>query len=217
MQASRVWLIRHGQTNWNTQHRWQGHVPTPLNARGLIQAEQLGEHLKGESIHAVYSSDLPRAYQTAEAIAAPHRLQPIADERLREINVGVFQGLFPDEIEAYYPQEITAWRTEDFDYAPPNGESRRAMQDRAVAAFHDLAQRHHNESIAIVSHGGTLRLILRKLFEQNPAIGSRIPIPNTSYTVLDWADDAWHLTTLTAVDHLSESLQIGGNTGESAL
>jgi broad specificity phosphatase PhoE len=131
MPVNRVLLIRHGQTDWNTQHRWQGHAPTSLNAAGHAQARALGEYLRDQSIGGIWSSDLSRAMQTAQAVAAYQNLTPIPEARLRELDVGVFQALFPDELAELYPDELAAWRSADLDYAPPRGESRRSQIGRA--------------------------------------------------------------------------------------
>jgi alpha-ribazole phosphatase len=216
MSSSRVWLIRHGQTDWNTQHRWQGHVPTSLNAHGHTQARALGAHLQHEHIGEVYSSDLPRALQTAQPIAAYRNTQPIIDSRFREVNVGVFQALFPDELEELYPTELAAWRSGDRDYAPPGGESRNAMTKRAMAAFHDVANSSKHDGIAIVTHGGTIRLMLPAICPNDDKLQEKIPVPNTSYTLLERVGGKWHIVKLTATPHLADN-DASANTAESAL
>ncbi|MEL6268822.1 MAG: histidine phosphatase family protein [Chloroflexota bacterium] len=216
MPANRVWLIRHGETDWNTQHRWQGHAPTSLNASGHAQARSLGSHLRDEPIGVVYSSDLPRAFQTAQPIAAAHNLNPISDPRFREINVGVFQALFPDELAELYPNELAAWRTGNRDYAPPAGESRNATTERAMAGFSEVTDNADVGGIAIVTHGGTIRLMLPVICPNDPKLQGKIPVPNTSYTLLERSGDRWYIVELTATPHLEDG-GAGGNTAESSL
>jgi 2,3-bisphosphoglycerate-dependent phosphoglycerate mutase len=216
MPATRVWLIRHGQTDWNTQHRWQGHAPTSLNAMGHEQARALGLYLRDAPIEAVYTSDLPRALQTAQAVAAYHNLEPIVETRFREINVGVFQALFPDELAELYPAELASWRSGDTTYAPPGGESLNQVQQRAMQAFADVVARDNGDHIAIVTHGGTIRQMLKGICSDDPAVAGKIPVPNTSYTLLRRDDDRWRVEQLTVTPHLPQG-STGGNTSQSSL
>ena len=216
MPAHRVWLIRHGRTDWNDQHRWQGHVPTSLNAEGHRQARLLATHLKDEAIGTVYSSDLPRALQTAQAVASMLELVPVVDERLREVNVGVFQALFPDELQELYPDELARWRSDDLDYAMPGGESLRALQNRIVQAFDDITDKAGHSEIAIVTHGGTLRRLVQHLAADGPHAGDHLRFANTSYTVVSRADDnRWNIDQVAATDHLSAS-SAKGNTSQTS-
>ncbi|MEM6529751.1 MAG: histidine phosphatase family protein [Chloroflexota bacterium] len=215
MPANRVWLIRHGETDWNTQHRWQGHAPTSLNATGHEQARALGAYLRDKSIGMVYSSDLPRAFQTAQPIAAAHNLAPISDMRFRELNVGVFQALFPDELAALYPDELAAWRSGDMNYAPPGGETRNHMLDRAMAGFTDGTEGASTDNIAIVTHGGTIRLMLPAICPEDPKLQEKIPVQNTSYTLLERGSERWRVVELTVTPHLQGGAV--GNTAESSL
>lgn len=216
MPVQRVWLIRHGQTDWNVQHRWQGHAPTSLNATGHEQARALGLHLRDQPIGAVYTSDLPRTLQTAQTIAAYHNLEPILAPAFREMNVGVFQALFPDELAELYPAELAAWRSDDMDYAPPSGESRNAVRQRAAEAFHTVTADDEHDEIAIVTHGGTIRLLLPAICAGDPQVEGKLPVPNTSYTLLVRTGDGWRVEELTATPHLPEG-DSGGNTSQSSL
>src|SRR5574338_121077 len=113
----RLLLIRHGQTDWNVEGRWQGHLDEPLNAAGVKQAQALGDYLRERPISAVYSSDLGRARVTAERIAEPHGLSVNTDARWREQNLGVFQGLTTSEINGKYPDEMRQLRENYLDFA----------------------------------------------------------------------------------------------------
>ncbi|GAB4543428.1 MAG: hypothetical protein Fur002_15400 [Anaerolineales bacterium] len=105
-----LWLIRHGQTDWNLLGKWQGQAPDapPLNEMGIAQALAVRGQLPEGKFSAIYSSDLLRAKQTAELIAAPLGLTVILDSRLREINLGAWEGMLSDDIQAQYPQELEA-------------------------------------------------------------------------------------------------------------
>lgn len=196
-----VYLIRHGESDWNVARRWQGFAPTGLNDAGRRQAQALADFLRGQPIHAVYSSDLPRALETARILGAALGVTPQVDTRWREINVGVFQGLTTAEAEQHYPAELAAWRADRPDYRVPNGESRRELQDRAAAAWQDVTAGAGGGAAAVVSHGGTIRLLLHRLF--GPEVFDGRPLPNTSITTLARAaDGGWALAGAGETPHL---------------
>lgn len=146
-------LVRHGQTDWNLEGRYQGQSDVPLNQKGLEQARSLAERLKGETFYAIFSSDLTRARQTAEPIAnllgLPIQLEP----GLREINQGQWEGVLVEDIKARYA-EIWSKRTEDpANVRPPGGETVREVATRVYAALDNIARRFPNGQVLIVSHG----------------------------------------------------------------
>jgi alpha-ribazole phosphatase len=154
-------LVRHGETDWNRDGRWQGHADAPLNERGREQARMLADELGDEDVAAVYSSDLSRARETAEIIA--ERLggpRVKADDRLREVNVGGWSGLTTAEIHARFPDEVDRWRAGDRAHTFDGGESYAVMGERVVAALEDIATRHPDEQVLVVLHGGPIRALL---------------------------------------------------------
>lgn len=202
MRIERVLLIRHGQTDWNMEGRWQGCLPIPLNDIGRAQARALGEYLRGRPIRAVYSSDLARALDTATLIGAPLGITPTPDERLREFQLGVFAGHRRDELMALFPNEWDAFHTDHWNYIIPEGESRRALQTRMYAALQDIAANGPGPEVALVSHGGGLGLLLQKLFGETPEIRN-IRLENTSVTTIEREGDGWRLAEIAAVTHLA--------------
>lgn len=200
----RIYLIRHGETDWNAERRWQGIEPTDLNDAGRRQAHALARYLHHRQIGAIYSSDLPRALETARILGAAVDVTPVVDVRWREINVGVFQGLTGEEVELRYPEAIAAWRVDDLDYRIPQGESRRDLMTRAYAAWQDmLANNSAGREVAVVSHGGTIRLLLRRLLGDRVYDG-RGALPNTSITTLAGSDHAgWRLEGVGEIPHLA--------------
>jgi broad specificity phosphatase PhoE len=153
-------LVRHGETDWNRDGRWQGHADAPLNDRGREQGRALASELAGEDIAAVYSSDLARARETAEIMAARLGGPVSVDRRLREVDVGGWSGLTMDEIEARFPEEITRWRAEDPHHTFDGGESYSAMGERVVAALEEIAANHPDGQVLVVLHGGPIRAVL---------------------------------------------------------
>lgn len=204
-------LIRHGETDWNRELRFQGHVDVPLNDIGHEQARRLALRLAAEPVHALISSDLQRARQTAHAVAnhSPQTrpLEPVLEGALREQHFGVVDGMRVPDIQARYPQEWAQWIRFDADYAFVGGESMRQFHARVVAAVRALAQRHPGQTLAVVTHGGVLDMIYRTARDL-PLSGPRASdIPNAGLNrvrlqgerieIVSWADTQ-HLTGMPA-------------------
>jgi broad specificity phosphatase PhoE len=148
-----ILLARHGETDWNLEHRVQGHTDRPLNNTGREQARALAEELTGEDVDAVYASDLARALDTARAIAEPRGLPVIPVPELRERDFGTWEGLLDDEILARFPQARTGpWG---------DAETVEELEERVLAALRRIAEQHPDEQVLVVSHGGPLRAVLR--------------------------------------------------------
>jgi len=154
-----LYLIRHGETDWNVEGRWQGHADVPLNERGLQQAAQIAQKLTGAGLAAIYSSDLQRAQETAQAISAATRLPVQTDPRLREINQGEWQGLLAEEVEARYGDILRRRRLDPLDTGPPGGETVKQVLGRVIAAIDEIRRHHPLERVAVVSHGFALALV----------------------------------------------------------
>ncbi len=201
MSVRRAYLIRHGQTAWNLAGRWQGFESVPLNETGIAQARALADYWQ-QPLDALYSSDLSRAWQTAQSLGSKLSLVPTVDPRLREHNLGIFQGMTMDEIDVRYPDHLAAMRADYFGFLIPNGESRRQLQDRAFTAFTDITAQ-SDDAVAIVSHGGTLKVLLLRLFGELPDLRAA-HIDNTSITTLERTGSGWRLVELAATPHLSQ-------------
>jgi probable phosphoglycerate mutase len=156
----RILLARHGETLFNVEGRWQGQSDSPLTARGLAQARELGRALSADTIVAVYTSDLGRAMQTAQEVAAPHGLTVCADVRLREIKTGGFTHKNWAEIDAEYPGLRLAWREAPGRMRLPDGETLLEAQTRALAFFDEVMPHHADQTIVVISHGGIGAAIL---------------------------------------------------------
>jgi broad specificity phosphatase PhoE len=136
-------LVRHGETDWNAEGRLQGHTDRPLNEYGRRQARALAERLAGDDISAVYASDLSRARETAEILAAPLGLPVVLEPGLRERNWGSWEGL-------------TGSERDRVEYV---GEAPEEHAERVLAAVRAIADRHVGEKIVVVTHGGSLRRV----------------------------------------------------------
>ncbi len=156
-------LIRHGQSVGNAEGRFGSHGPTPLTALGLKQAEALAGVLANEPLVALYSSDLHRAVQTAMPTAKRLGLKLETDVRLRERNVGQFEGLSFLEAEKLFPVEYAGMMSRDPDSRPPGGENHHECLTRVRAACDEIVARHPRGRIGIISHAMTLNQLLRSL------------------------------------------------------
>ena len=205
MQIERVYIVRHGETDYNATGRWQGALDIPLNALGRQQAAHLAQYLhsQGETVDRIYTSDLTRARETADIVAQAFGLEAHVELRLRETNVGVFQGLTNHEIDAQHAAIRHLWNNDD-DYVIPTGESRNQVKQRMMEVWHEwtghLALRH----LMIVSHGGAIRWLLRGLF---PNIDhDSYHLPNTSLTIVQRTETGWTLERVGTVIHLPTDL-----------
>jgi broad specificity phosphatase PhoE len=205
MPPERILLIRHGETDWNAEERWQGFAPTELNALGHRQAAVLADYLAQRPIAAIYSSDLPRTWQTAVPLARVLGLEPQPDPRWREINLGVFQGLTIAEMEQQYPDEVLARKADLWGYVYPQGESRRDLANRARAAWEQVVANASGKEVAVISHGGTIRSLLWDLFGEDGDEKLHQPITNTSITTIEVAAGQYVLHTVGETPHLANA------------
>ncbi len=152
-------LVRHGETDWNVAGRYQGQADVPLNAVGQRQAVQLGAALADEPVAALYTSDLPRTFQTATKIASHHDVALQTDARLREPHYGQFQGLTYAQMQALDEAAFHAW----YPYRqqpPPGGEPVTQVVGRINGFLADVQQRHPHQTVIAVSHGELLQTLL---------------------------------------------------------
>lgn len=157
---NRMILIRHGETDWNIEGRWQGQIDVPLNAIGMKQADEIAQSMLGKKIGAIYSSDLMRARQTAEVIGKALGLKVNLDHRLREIHQGDWQGLLISEIQQRYHDEFTKRKKDPLAVAPPGGETARQVQERVLEFIEDISEYYSNMNILVVSHGFAIAMII---------------------------------------------------------
>jgi broad specificity phosphatase PhoE len=150
-----ILLARHGETDWNSERRWQGHADQPLNDVGREQARALAATLADRAIDVVYSSDLARAHETAVIVADRLGLPVEVDPGLREVDVGDWSGRLLTEIEAVDPEGFQRWRQGH--KAWNGGESYEEMGERVVGAVLGLAGRHPGQTVLVVTHGGSIR------------------------------------------------------------
>ena len=163
---TRLYLIRHGETDWNRQGRWQGQADVPLNDRGREQARQVAEKLAEVPFDAIYTSDLIRASEVARIIARAKgdRIPIVLEPRLREIHQGEWQGLLVQEIQSRYAEAFRQRRMDPLMVAAPGGETALQVRQRALQAVRDLLAAYPNGNVALVSHGFTIAVLLTHFY-----------------------------------------------------
>jgi broad specificity phosphatase PhoE len=174
--ATWIYLVRHGQTVWNEEGRLCGSSDVPLSDEGLAQARKLAARLKDIGIAAIYSSPLLRARQTAEAIAAHHRVEVKIEPDLREIDYGDWEGLKVADVLEQFPEIEKLRREEPMKFAAPNGEPMRRFAERVISAIQRVAASHADETICVVAHQTVNRFILCWIL-QSPHPSHRISSP----------------------------------------
>lgn len=202
-------LIRHGQSQANVEGRMQGWLDSPLSDTGRAEADALVRRLvrDGWPISAIYASDLLRAAQTAERLAAALGLPVVLDRRLREYGIGQLTGVVYRDIEFLYPDIWRGWHASNDLVPVPGEEGWPAMNERVSAALADLLAAHDTRAagtaVAVVTHGGTIRTLLSHLLQLN--VGGRLPFEfrNGSLTVVDLGRGQPVLTLLNDICHLN--------------
>lgn len=199
---TRVILVRHGETLWNLEMKYQGHCDVALTEKGIKQAELAANSLAKESISAVYASDLCRAFATAESIANKHNLQVAAIPELREINFGQWEGLTYDNINNQWSDIMAKLFTHPDEIEIPDGETFREVKERATIALSKLIQKHPNETIVVVSHGGTIRTILCAVLNIHLNHLWSIKQDNTAINILEYYDNQALVSLVNSTSHL---------------
>jgi len=197
-QATRVLAIRHGETEWNVDGRIQGQLDVPLNATGQWQVHRLALAVSDEGIDAIYSSDLLRAFETAQAVARGCGRPIVTDIGLRERGFGVFEGLSYAEINERWPELAERWRRRDPDFGAEGGETLREFSARSVATVSRLAALHPGQTIAVVSHGGVMDCLYRaaahvaldapRSWQLGNAAINRLLYTPQGFTLVGWSD-----------------------------
>ena len=196
-------LIRHGRTLWNSSGKFQGQSDIELSQEGISQAEKLAENFPVTHIDRVYSSNLKRAYITGEIIAKKFNVPIIKDKRLCEVSFGSWEGLTYDEIHEKWPNEIeTMFSTPDV-LTMPEGESFAQVQKRVVEALLDIVNKHPDETIAITAHGGILRTLLAYALHMPLRYIWTLRQDNTAVNIVTFYGDKINVELLNSTAHLS--------------
>lgn len=206
---TKLLLVRHGETAWNTEGRYQGQNDVALNKAGLAQAASVASRLAHEPMNAAYTSDLQRARGTAEAImnARAANGTPTAlhsDSRLRELRFGSWEGLTRAEIAVRFPESLEAWQTDPLRARLPGGEGVRDAAERVEAFLQEVTVRHPDETVLVVTHGGVLQIMCCLFLGGNLSLRGRFRFSNASLSVVSFAADDAAIFLLNDTNHLPE-------------
>lgn len=182
-----LYLMRHGETDWNREGRFQGQTDVPLNDRGRDQARDLARRVAAVPLAALYTSDLSRAAETAQIVAGAFPGLPVyPDPRLREVHAGSLAGLTLAEVRVRYPAWWSAAADDTGDVRPPGGESFGDQAARVVAALDAIAARHPGQAVGVVTHGGAIRAAICHALGLPLAHRNRLVLDNCGVTVIEW-------------------------------
>ncbi len=201
----RLFLVRHGETIWNATGRYQGHADVPLSEAGYAQAAALARHLAEEHLDVIYTSDLSRAHATAKAIAAPHNLPLRLDPRLREMSFGEWEGMTFAQMEAEFPDQVSWWNADRLNRAPPGGETLGDGAAHVQSMLEDVLRQHQDQTVVLVAHGGTLRLLLCLLLNKPPREFWQFHMDNTALSEIEWGRLGPRIRRLNDTHHLNET------------
>ncbi len=209
MTVKRVIFIRPGETDWNRDKRYQGWVAVPLNEHGRRQVQRLANFVRNIGLSAVYTSDLKRSLETAEILREKLGYPAVIDQRLRERNIGHWQGMTRQNMEAWYPDEYQAFLADPANYRIPGGESRKDVEERMLAAFNDILKDDKGETVGIISHSTVINTLLSCIIP-HVQFGS-VDVSNTGVTTIKRGDDGqWQIIQADDKTHLEgmESQQV---------
>ena len=204
MQSTQLIIVRHGETEWNLNGRIQGHLDSPLTKSGRAQAEAIASRLQAIEINALYSSDLGRAYATAQIISNKTGHHILTDKRLRELHLGKFEGLTEGEVRKQYPDEFVYLRNAELDYIYPGGESKGQFSARLISCLEELMEKHYGGQILVITHGGALSRLMRHALGL-PVVGSnKYKVCNAAFNVFSYDDGRWQLEIWGDLSHFVE-------------
>lgn len=205
MATTKLCLVRHGETTWNTERRLQGHTDIPLNANGALQARQMAQALKDIKLNfdVLYTSDLKRAADTANAVVELFGIEAQVDSALRERHFGALQGLSIPEAPVLRPDIWQAHIARDLEHDLEGGESIQQFALRVENALKKIQARHIGKTILIVSHGGTLDMMYRIASKQALNTDRIVSVPNASLNWITHSEsDGWSVGQWADIRHL---------------
>ena len=200
---TRIYLVRHGETEWNRMAKTQGRMDISLSETGYAQAGRLAERLLPESITAIYSSDLKRAYNTARVLADGLKVDVNVSAGLREMDFGCWEGMDFESIKKEYSHIHRLWIKSPNKAKIPGGEELIEVQSRSISVTHGILALHKGERVALVSHGITLKCLIFGLLGIDLGNLSKIRLDNCSVSIIEFRNDRYVLDTLNDTCHLN--------------
>jgi broad specificity phosphatase PhoE len=200
----RILLLRHAETDWNRERRYQGWRDSPLSATGREQAESAGRLLAASPLAAVWSSPLARARETAALIAAPHQLPVREADAFKEMGFGDWEGLTRDEVRERFPEAHRAWAETPHEAAWPGAEPLAVVRARALAGLGALREAHQGQTVCLVSHGITSRILILEALGLGLDRLWSLQLSSTGISELEFRDDWTTLHRMNSLIHLAD-------------
>lgn len=200
----KIYLIRHGESEWNIKGKVQGQKDIALTSKGARQANLIGDKLKNENISSIYSSSLARAMDTALIIGEKINLKVNPMEELKEINFGIWEGMLSNEINERHYEDFVSWRNNPENFKIEKGESLRELQKRTMKGVDKIIRNNLDKNIAIVSHSSTLKIIILSLLNMDLCYFKNLTLANGSLSIIEFRDYNRVLQSLNFVEHLKE-------------
>ncbi|HOM01768.1 MAG TPA: histidine phosphatase family protein [Acetivibrio sp.] len=197
-----LYLVRHGQTDWNKENRCQGRIDTELNSEGILQANSVAQRLALEDIDIIYTSALKRAYTTAEIINQNLSKELVRDKSLNEIDFGEWEGLTFEEMRKLPDYDYDKWRLTPHLATFPGEKSLKNVQDRAMKFVNEIIEKHNGNNILIVSHGGVIKLVILGMLGISLEAYNKFFIANASLSIVVVEKERTYLRTLNDTCHL---------------
>ena len=202
---NKIFLVRHGESQWNVLKKIQGQQDVPLTNKGVFQANQIANRLKDEKIDEIYSSDLTRAFNTAQIIGKLLKLDVTPMEEFREINFGIWEGMSHEKMLLKDYNELLMWKKEPEKLKVEGAESLKELQLRAMDGVNKITKEKENRNILIVSHSATIKTIILGLLNMNLAHFKNLSINNVSLTIIEFRNYNKVLKVLNDSYHTKES------------
>lgn len=186
---TRLYLVRHGETEWNKFSKIQGRTDTELSDAGIAQAKLLAGRLAGENIDFIYSSSLKRALKTAEIVAEYKRCEIVKSDDYHEICLGPWEGLTINEIKEKYSEHFRAYKEDPANFKLPGAETFMDLTERTYNAILDIVERHKGSNILVVSHGTAIKAAIIRILGIDIINYTKFRVDNASISVIDLRDD----------------------------
>lgn len=201
----KIFLVRHGESEWNILKKVQGQKNIPLTKNGIYQAHLIGNRLKNEKIDIIYSSHLNRAKDTANIIGKTINTNIITKKELQEINFGVWEGMSQEDINKNYNKDLILWRKEPEKLKIGEIETLENLQIRSMRCINNIIKNDSSENIVVVSHSATLKTIILGLLNMNLCHFKNLTLNNVSLTIIEFRNYNKVLKVLNDISHLKEN------------
>lgn len=203
---TKIYFIRHGESDWNIISKVQGQKNSLLTDKGKEQAKKIAKRLKNHKIDVIYSSDLTRAHETAIAIGNEKNIEPITNPNLQEMNFGIWEGMLFSDIEVKYEEDYLKWRQCPEFLEIPEGETLKSLEERVGKEIREIIKNHQGENILVVSHGTALKTMILSLLDISLDNYKNLAMGNVSLSIVEVRDHNNVLLTYNDTSHLEESL-----------